>query len=247
MRRTKAGIIYFAVWVETGEPFYVGQTRQTLNERVRQHFKSNKTPMSKLIRVLGREAVLFREIEKASGDALDERERHWIIALNTRHPTGLNQSAGGFSGSLHLARSKAKMSAIMKARCAEPAYHAKIVERNKKLWADPEYRKRQAEGKALVMKNPEYLARMSEVKTKYWNDAEKRVEASDKARAQWADPEQKALKSARISETLSAPEHRERASRLRKEMWADPERRAKQIASMRAGMARKKAERLSRA
>lgn len=247
MRRTKEGIIYCAVWLETGSPFYVGQTRQALNERVRQHFKSERTPMSKLLRELGREAVSFREIEKASGETLDERERYWIDALNTRHPMGLNHSAGGNSGGLHLERSKAKMSAIMKAKCAEPGYHARIVERNGKLWADPEYRKRQAEGKALAMKNPKYLARMSEVKTEYWSDAEKRAQASVKTKAQWANPEQKALKSARISETLSAPEHKERASKFRKEMWADPERRAKQIASMRAGMARWKAERLLRA
>jgi hypothetical protein len=202
--------------------FYVGQTRQKLQARARKHFL-DRHPVSHALRCLGEGNVEFVELERVPLDVLNDREAYWIHTLNTLEPAGMNYM-GASSIHVHGRAARKKLSASMKAKCAEPEYLEAIKKRNKALWLDPEYRRKQAEGRAAVTCTEEFKAKISARKKEMWADPERRRAMSEKAKAQWADPEQRALKSQKIREAKSTPENKVRQSEAAKAGWASSKR-----------------------
>jgi len=110
------GIIYCVTHIPTGKK-YVGQTRShRLNHgryrpfgaegRFRDHLNvalkntksSQCSALYNAIRLDGREAFTIQELESCCIELSDERERHWIGALNTGYPNGYNLTEGGCAG-----------------------------------------------------------------------------------------------------------------------------------------------------
>jgi len=78
---------------------YVGQTRNSLEERLYSHLKStrygSKLPIHCTIRKYGKENFLIETIEKRDNFELNEKEKYWIKKLNTLCPEGYNIRNGG--------------------------------------------------------------------------------------------------------------------------------------------------------
>lgn len=76
---------------------YVGQTVQTIKDRIRDHKKSssNCTLLKKAIKKYGFDNLSWKVIEEIPKFLLNDRETHWIQVLNTLAPNGYNCDTGG--------------------------------------------------------------------------------------------------------------------------------------------------------
>lgn len=111
------GIIYCIEHTATSRK-YVGQTRShRLNHgryrpfgaegRFRDHIScalrnTKEDQCSALyndIRLHGRDAFVYSQLEECDISSLDDREKHWIASLGTTYPAGYNLTVGGRAGS----------------------------------------------------------------------------------------------------------------------------------------------------
>jgi hypothetical protein len=134
---------------------------------------------------------------------------------------------------------RARMTEATRKRANEPEHQAWMIEHNKRLWTDKEFRKG-------------HLKRNSKVMADLWADPAFRQKQSEMTAAankkRWADPEYKArtAQSIRIAkltplahkraqkmakEVASRPLERARRAELMKQRWANPEMRAKMAAN----------------
>jgi len=159
------GVIYCVENVASGKK-YVGQTRShRLNHgryrpfgadgRFRDHMscaiRNTKTSQCSAlyndIRIHGKDAFAWRQLEECNTADLDVRERHWIAELHTEYPTGYNLTGGGRAGHVLVtqvgpssplnpvgrrggctsrsAETRAKMKEAASAICANPAFRTK--------------------------------------------------------------------------------------------------------------------------
>lgn len=105
------GTIYKITCLVDGKP-YVGQTRQKLGARIRQHKSSKKKHgIDVAIAKYGWEGNFAVEvIEECSVEKLNEREIFWIAKVNSKEPNGYNLTDGG-SGTNPSDETRAKISA----------------------------------------------------------------------------------------------------------------------------------------
>ena len=135
------------------KPNYIGSGLKFLRA-VEYHGKENFTRV-----------ILERDIVDL--DVLNEREIYWIAYYNTfKNYSDYNLTAGGGGGlgSKRSDETKAKLSAIAKARCSTPEARARMSAIAKKAMSTPEARANTSA--ALKKRNacPEYRARMSVTK-----------------------------------------------------------------------------------
>lgn len=134
--------VYLIRNIESGKG-YVGQTRQAIKGRWREHRNSafsneasyaTRTAIARAMRKYGLEAFEFSIIEECPVDSLDEREVHWIARLGTFVPSGYNMTTGGGNG-LRAPEIGAKISAANKGRRKTPEWRAKLsaAHKGKKL------------------------------------------------------------------------------------------------------------------
>lgn len=93
---------------------------------------------------------------------------------------------------------------------------SKLSDRSKKLWADPEYKKSQAESISNGMTD-ESKARIAEFQTGRTRTPEHKKLISEMRKAEWSDEEKSAARKKAISDKIKAK-------------WQDPEYRAKMMA-----------------
>jgi group I intron endonuclease len=88
-------IIYKIVSKSNGK-IYIGQTKYSLDKRIAQHIKDNKTPVQKAINKYGLESFEISIIDEAdTRKELSEKEVYWIKELNSKAPNGYNLTDGG--------------------------------------------------------------------------------------------------------------------------------------------------------
>ena len=88
------GVIYLLI-DGTNDKEYVGQTIRSIEERFKQHMKSNY-PLGRAIRAHGTEnfaTAIIKECE--SKEELNLFEKHFIKSRNTKSPNGYNLTDGG--------------------------------------------------------------------------------------------------------------------------------------------------------
>ena len=98
---------------------YVGQTTQTLKERMRKHKTTTKVLVDKEIAKYGYDNFTVEVIDHASTkEELDEKERKWIAFYNCIIPNGYNLCNGGSTteGYHHTDEAKTKMSRAKKGK-----------------------------------------------------------------------------------------------------------------------------------
>ncbi len=146
------GIIYGLVDPSSGEIRYVGQTMRRIEERVSQHLaaaKAGKLAYSaRWIRKLlarGLEPEVLILEEAAPGNELDDAEIRWILRGKERGWKLTNLTSGGMDSPMRIPEiaDRAHKSSRMTRQLAP---YRKLRSRiSKKLWADPEHRRRMVE------------------------------------------------------------------------------------------------------
>ena len=105
------GVIYLITCRINGKP-YVGQTRQKLERRISQHKSGKgKSAVDIAIAKYGWENFSVAFLEVCPVAMLNEREKFWIAALNSKAPHGYNLTDGGGSNSNPSKETRAKISA----------------------------------------------------------------------------------------------------------------------------------------
>jgi hypothetical protein len=181
-----------------GSVIYVGQTRNSLRARWRNHV-NGKTSISHALRFFGPEDFEIFPIETAPESALNEREEFWIAKLRTTHPNGLNYMAGG-NASARSAATRARMSEAKKRACADPDYRAKLAKRAQALWSSEEGRAKKraswtVEARArvsaqskLLASDPAHIRKVSEGTLRAFTRPEVRENLRSAQKSRWADP-----------------------------------------------------------
>ncbi|MBR1579459.1 MAG: GIY-YIG nuclease family protein [Selenomonadaceae bacterium] len=123
---------------------YVGQTRRTLEERLREHKRDRRsaTYIDRTIRKYGIKNFDVEIIEVCfTIEELKYWEQFWIKELNTKAPNGYNLTDGGEGSKGYITTSEmsAKLSEQRKGRRISPEHRVKISERLKGRVFSPEH------------------------------------------------------------------------------------------------------------
>ena len=111
----KTGIIYKLTCL-INDNMYIGKTMRTINERFTEHKNNRRSQyLYNAIAKYGKEAFQVEILELCSEDILDDRERHWIAALNSMKPNGYNLTYGGQACSPSM-ETRQKLSKVRKGR-----------------------------------------------------------------------------------------------------------------------------------
>jgi GIY-YIG catalytic domain len=225
---------------EAGEIQYVGQTRYTLNNRMKRHltearngYQDARCDWIRASIEAGKEIgiVLLEQ------DAVwDEAETRWISRYRQINPNLLNVMDGGSGfrkGDKRSDETRARMTASLKSQ-----------------WYDPEMRAKRTTGIKAERNTPEAKQRLSDMQKAAWQRDEVReariskrnvtVQGDEfrekmrvKALKQMADPEaRKSIGAKNRKHYADNPAERERAAEAARKGWADPVKRAARIEAM---------------
>jgi hypothetical protein len=130
---------------------------------------------------------------------------------------------------------RAKMIAIRRAPAIAEKSRVKMQKINKKIWADPEFRKRHVERSKKTAKelwrDPIFRiktsAGMAEINKQRWADPDYKEATSRSIRIALAQPLQRKRLSRQASERAQKPEAREQMRTVMRERWRDPEYRSR--------------------
>ena len=111
------GIIYKITCSKNGK-VYIGQTTETIEQRLERHFKmafaeeKPKIKFQRAIKKYGKENFIIEEIDRAfSKEELDEKEKSWIAKYNSVK-SGYNTALGGEGGNTYAGISEERMDEI---------------------------------------------------------------------------------------------------------------------------------------
>lgn len=111
------GIIYKITCSANGK-VYIGQTTETIEQRLERHFKmayaeeKPKIKFQRAIKKYGKENFIIEEIDRASSkEELDEKEKSWIAKYNSIK-SGYNTASGGEGGNTYAGISEERMDEI---------------------------------------------------------------------------------------------------------------------------------------
>lgn len=92
------GIIY-KIENKINHKIYIGQTRFTLERRIKEHFKTYKNlHIDNALRKYGLDNFDISILEEVDNSRLSEREIYWIAHFNCVSPNGYNNTFGGEGG-----------------------------------------------------------------------------------------------------------------------------------------------------
>ena len=129
---------------------------------------------------------------------------------------------------------RARLTEERRARSNTKEHRAHMAEHNEKIWADPEFRKKQSKrAKKVAAKlwaDPAFREKISatttEANKQRWADPDFKKKTSFRIRVTLAQPLQKKRRSKQSRERMQRPEERARVSQQAKEQWQDPQFRA---------------------
>jgi len=215
------GIVYQARHIASGKS-YVGQTVGSLNERWRQHIKTNYCRLlHNAIKKYGADAFEVFQIDAAnSKEELDQLEELHIQRLNTMSRAhGYNLRNGGSWGK-HSEESKAIMS-----------------EKVRQALLNPEYRKALSIGQKRRIRTPEHNARVAAALTGRKASESHKKKMSEVTKKRWDDPIEREKMRINSIEARASQAFIEQVSATTKNQWSDPEKRARLLAAQAAGKA----------
>jgi group I intron endonuclease len=151
--------IYAVTHIESGK-VYVGQS-MNIGRRLRDHRRApNESLISRCVRKYGAEAFEVRVVELCEEGELDAREIHWIEALDSIHPAGLNIRSGGGRDTICAKEMGAVISQKLRGRTFTDEHKANLsrahigighsAEARKKMSASHTGAKRSAEARAAM-------------------------------------------------------------------------------------------------
>lgn len=94
------GVIYKIQHKESGK-IYIGQTRRTLEERLKEHLKNkHHYHIGNALNKYGSDSFDISVVETIDDGLLNEREKYWIEFYDCVNPKGYNNTYGGEGGVL---------------------------------------------------------------------------------------------------------------------------------------------------
>jgi len=175
------GIIYFAS-NKVNSKVYVGQTVNSIKQRIRLHLESNsESYFKRALKKHGLEGFVFGSIEYPV-KKLNDMEIYWIKILNTKSSSGYNLTIGGDGTRGHKFTKEQK---IRTTKAIKKAWENKILREKQKnniknLWKDPVYRKNQTNRIKIGVNKPEFVANNKKSIKKLWEDKEYRKKCCKK-------------------------------------------------------------------
>lgn len=147
---------------------YIGQTIQTVMDRVYRHRSStSKSAVSNAIKKYGFENFEVISLQEcATQEELNAAEEYWVKKLDTLSPNGYNLKDGGGSKGKATAEAKLKMSIAHKGKPVPEGHRERVS--------------KQFKGR---VPSEEHLAKIKETKSN-WSD-EKKKEVSEKMKLNW--------------------------------------------------------------
>jgi len=93
-------MVIYKITNEVTKKVYIGQTTQTLDNRIKNHLKESKNnvkrPFLNALKKYGLNSFIFEVIDSSNNlDELNEKEIYWINFYNSVSPNGYNVTGGG--------------------------------------------------------------------------------------------------------------------------------------------------------
>lgn len=263
-KSTPLTTIYILIDPETKKVRYVGQTVRPLEERLRDHLKDkNKNHRTCWIRSLKNRGLTpsIHLVENVIGNNWQEREQYWIAYYRSIGAPLVNGTDGGDgrNGSVQSEEERTKKSISLKGRIVSDETcknisksltgkimpdktRAKIRDKLKLLWDDPNYRNRIIPALKAKTGTVEFRRKLSDGKKRLWADPAYRAkqtaarmgrvcseETKKKMSAVWDIPENRAKYTALRVGRAQTAETRAKRSAAIKAKRHDPEYRATQM------------------
>lgn len=234
---------------------YVGQSLN-IQRRWTDHKRDKDQHIDRALKKHGVELFEFAILEECLPEQLNERERHWITALDCFSPKGYNKTLGGQLNSGHTAENRKRFSESMKQRMKDPIMKERVALSRRGVPHTEEVRERLRQAAIKQYSDPAARLRASEITKSRMND-EMREHLSKKAKAQFSSPEARAAQARRTgipqtdevraiisesSRSMWAREgHKEAAKQSIRQALRNPETKQKHIEAIKAAWARRKA------
>lgn len=204
-------MLIYGIFNKINGKVYVGQTVNTLPRRWNQHrgyLVKNKHPNIYLQRSWNKHKEKNFEIQILH-DNIQTKDELNILEETYRlkyAPNVFNLKSGGLAKSVYSDISLKKMSKSMK-----------------KVWSDPEYKKRVTQKIRESRKVESCIKLISENQTRLWADDEYKKKFSNKMKSHWDDPKYRK----KMKQVQNSPEYSKKMSNIYKDKWKYPEYRAK--------------------
>ncbi len=220
------GLVYEHWRPDTNECFYVGASREAMDERPYEYFRDNDKYMS-VIKILNSKGMLpftkiiWDELVYETTGAYEKIRISYQRALLGDKLT--NKALGGFGFGIDwTTEQREKHSEILTKTHNTPEFIALRSDISTALWKDDGFREKtisaQNAGKAMFRESPkfeEYVEKQREIALTIWNDDDKCIEQSVRITEAWSNP-------------ILIEEQRIRTS----ESWKDPEIKQNRIAGL---------------
>lgn len=215
------GVIYKITNKVNGK-LYVGQTKQLIEERFKQHIKAD-TYIGNAIRKHGAENFTIEVIAVCeSREELDACEIAKIAEYDCMAPKGYNCTTGGEGGS-PCEETVEKLRASANAYYEEhPEARDRISAEQKARFSDPEEIAKAAERTRKSFEDPERVAKHSEGQRRRFERQEERDKIAAAVTKRFSDPAEREAQSARISAYFDKPGTRDRVAETQKKRFEDP-------------------------
>lgn len=249
------GVVYLITNKVNGK-HYVGQTKQSIEERFKQHTKAD-TYIGNAIRKYGAENFTIEILaECETQEEMDERERFFVEKLDCKRPKGYNCTDGGegIRGFHHTEETKAQISATMTGSKQTDEHRANSSAAQRKRFEDPAEHEKATMGQLRRYEDPAEHAKTSAAlkKSRAENPLSPESHAQQaKSLKKYYDeyPEARAYLADKANKQFESPESRKRHSEIMTQYYAEhpisDETRAKQSAVQKARQARLRREKVA--
>jgi hypothetical protein len=146
------------------------------------HHSNRKTKFYNAVKKYGKDCFKMVILEEIIIDAerdgkIDLLEQEYIKKYDTVK-NGYNSTYGGDGGNTYYGFTTGKINQIKEK-------HRVVA---KKLWEDPEYRKKVLENQKIAMNTKEFKEKQSQILKKLWEDPENKKKQSNYLKKLWGDP-----------------------------------------------------------
>jgi len=166
------------------DKIYIGKTKRPERRMVEHmnHHSNRKTKFYNAVKKYGKDCFKMVILEEIIIDAerdgkIDLLEQEYIKKYDTVK-NGYNSTYGGDGGNTYYGFTTGKINQIKEK-------HRVVA---KKLWEDPEYRKKVLENQKIAMNTKEFKEKQSQILKKLWEDPENKKKQSNYLKKLWGDP-----------------------------------------------------------
>jgi len=221
-------MVIYKITNKLNNKVYIGQTVQSLKDRLNHHFRSSpNSPMFRARKKHGKENFSIEEIDTAQTlEELNEKEIYWIAFYHsTNREKGYNLMSGGGNKGKHSEESKKKMSESHKAGMTEERKN--LISEKTKLGMTEEVRKKISEVQKGRKHSAELIEKRIAPRRGYKWTEESKKKSSETQKGRKKTPEQIEKVASKLRGRKQSPEVIEKRRLANIGRKATPEQREK--------------------